>query len=73
LFKVVTDPSDLFVVSNELVKRGYKLMEATTNFVADKENEVEFPEEYQKGFRKAMEGLENITEVEEYWTNIKED
>jgi hypothetical protein len=41
--------------------------------VADKENEVEFPEEYQKGFRKAMEGLENITEVEEYWTNIKED
>lgn len=73
LFKVITAPADLFVISNELVRRGYKLKEATTNYIADVENLVDFPEEYQKGFKKAMEGLENIAEVEEYWTNIKED
>lgn len=73
LFKITTDPSDLFSISNQLSKRGYKLKDSTTAYVAETDNEVSFPEEYQKGFKKAMEGLENIADVSEYWTNIKDE
>ncbi|ODV76653.1 DUF28-domain-containing protein [Suhomyces tanzawaensis NRRL Y-17324] len=71
LYKITTEPSELFNVSNALAKT-HKLKDSKTTYITEPDNEVPFPEDYQKGFKKCIEGLESIAEVTEYWTNIQE-
>ncbi|KAK6204853.1 transcriptional regulator TACO1-like protein [Scheffersomyces amazonensis] len=73
LFRILTEPTELFTVTNALKDRGYKLKDASTKLIADADNEVPFPEEYAKGFNRAMNELDEIAEVTEFFTNIKEE
>lgn len=73
LYRMITDSSDLNSVSNSLSKKGYKLKDASTKLIAEPDNEVSFPEDYAKSFNRALSELDNIAEVSDYYTNIKEE
>ncbi|KAG7192079.1 uncharacterized protein KQ657_002439 [Scheffersomyces spartinae] len=72
IYRMITDPQDLFKVSQELSKMGYQLKDSKTSFLAELENEVEFPEDHEKGLSKAIAMLDEIPEVTNYYTNIKD-
>lgn len=72
LFRMLTEPTELFSILNEMSRLGFRLKESKTAYVASDDNKVDFPENYQKGFRKCIEVLESTHDVVEYWTNIRE-
>lgn len=71
LFRIITEPNDLNAVSNNLSKRGYKLRDSKTVFLADADNEVDFPDDQEKGMNKCLELLDDVSEVTNYYTNIR--
>ncbi|KAK6465338.1 transcriptional regulator TACO1-like protein [Scheffersomyces coipomensis] len=73
LYRIISDPTDVFSISNQLKERGYKLKDASTKYIADIDNEVPFPEEFAKGFNRALTELDLVNEVTDYFTNIKEE
>lgn len=72
LFRIVTDPSDLNTVSNSLSEKGYKLRDSKTVFIADPDTEVDYPEELEKSLSKTLELLDDISEVTNYYSNIRD-
>lgn len=72
LFRVVTDPADVFSVSNQLSERGYKLRDSTTGFLPVAENKVDFPVEHEKAYGKMMALLDEISEITNIYTNVGE-
>lgn len=72
IYRMITDPQDLYKVSQELSKMGYQLKDSKTSFIAQSENEVEFPEDHEKGLTKAIAMLDEIPEVTNYYTNMKD-
>lgn len=73
LFRVFTESSDLIEVVNNLSKMGYKLKDSSTGYLALSESEVPFPKEHEKGLNKALELLDDIPEITNYYSNIKEE
>lgn len=73
LFKISTAPGDIFEVSNKLSLKGYTLKDSVTEYVAENDTQVEFPEAHEKGFKKALELLDEISELTNYYSNIKDD
>lgn len=71
LYKMITDPSELNAVSNSLSQKGYKLKDSKTTYVADPDNEVDFPEGLEKSMAKCIELLDDTAEVTNYYTNIR--
>lgn len=71
LFRIITEPSDLNAVSNNLSEMGYKLRDSKTVFLADADSEVDYPEEFAKSMNKCLELLDDINEVTNYYTNIR--
>lgn len=71
LFRILTDPSLLNDVSNELAAKGYKLRDSKTIFQADPDSMVDFPEEQEKAHAKMEELLDEINEVTNYYSNIR--
>ncbi|CAH6723227.1 probable transcriptional regulatory protein HAH1 [[Candida] jaroonii] len=72
LFQITTDPGDINRISNELSQKGLKLKDTNVNYIAEGDNEVDFPEEYEKSFSKALEMLDELPEITDYYTNIKD-
>lgn len=72
LFRVITQPNNLHSVSNNLTEKGYKLHDSKHTFIADLANQVDFPEEHAKGMKKCIDALDEITEVTNYYTNIRD-
>jgi len=73
LFKIVTNAGDIFEISNKLSAKGYTLKDSTTGYVAENDTLVEFPEAHEKGLKKALELLDEIPELTNYYSNIKDD
>ncbi|CUM49630.1 unnamed protein product [Debaryomyces tyrocola] len=73
LFKIVTDVGDIFEISNKLSAKGYALKDSTTGYMAESDTLVEFPEAHEKGLKKALELLDEIPELTNYYSNIKDD
>lgn len=73
LFRIITETSELYGVSNKLSEKGYKLRDSKTLFIADTDNQVEFPEEHEKGLNKCLELLDDISEVTNYYSNIRDE
>lgn len=73
LFRIITEPGEVTQISNKLSSSGYKLKDSKTAFMADKDNEVEFPDGQENTLKKAIEMLEDIPEVTNYYSNIKEE
>lgn len=71
LFRLITEPNDVHGIANELAKLNYKLKDVKTGFIAELDNEVEFPEDSLKGFNRCMEELDTIPELVDYYSNIK--
>ncbi|KAM9903162.1 hypothetical protein OXX79_003528 [Metschnikowia pulcherrima] len=71
LYKIITDPGELNAVSNSLSQKGYKLKDSKTTFIADADNEVDFPEGLEKSMAKCLELLDDTAEVTNYYTNIR--
>ncbi|EGV60129.1 hypothetical protein CANTEDRAFT_111879 [Yamadazyma tenuis ATCC 10573] len=71
LFQVITDPSQVGDISNQLSQKGYQLKDTNVEYVSGEENEVEFPAD-EKAFNKALEMLDEIPEITEYYTNIRD-
>lgn len=72
LFQITTEPGEINRISNELSQKGLKLKDTNVNYIAGGDNEVDFPEEYEKSFSKALEMLDEIPEITDYYTNIKD-
>ncbi|CUM66493.1 uncharacterized protein PRCAT00004159001 [Priceomyces carsonii] len=72
LFRMITDVAEVNKVSNNLNAKGYKLRESITLFIADPENEVAFPDGQEKGLKKCLEMLDEIPEVSNYYSNLKD-
>lgn len=70
LFRIITDPADLNSVSNNLSQLGYMLKDSKVMYLPD--TEVEFPEDHEKGMNKCLDLLDDISEVTNYYTNIKD-
>lgn len=73
LFQIITEPAELHGVSNKLSEKGYKLRDSKTVFLADSDNQVDFPEEHEKGLKKCLELLDEVSEVTNYYSNIREE
>lgn len=73
LFKVVTNAGDIFEISNKLSSKGYTLKDSNTGYVAENDTLVAFPEAHEKGLKKALEILDEIPELTNYYSNIKDD
>lgn len=73
LYRVFAEPGETGPLSNKLAERGYKLKDVITGYIPDPESTVDFPEEHAKGFQKAINLLDEIQEVTNYYTNIKEE
>lgn len=72
LFRIITDPSELNAVSNNLSAEGYKLRDSKTVFIADTDTQVDYPEDQEKALSKCMELLDEVSEVTNYYSNIRE-
>lgn len=72
LFRIVADPSDVNSVSNALSERGYKLRDSKTVYIANADTEVDYPEELEKSLSKTIELLDDISEVTNYYSNIRD-
>lgn len=72
LFRIITEPADLNLVSNALSELGYKLKDSKSVFVADADNEVDYPEEHEKALGKCLELLDEVDEVTNYYSNIRD-
>jgi YebC/PmpR family DNA-binding regulatory protein len=72
LYRLITEPNDVHGIANELSKLGFRLKDVKTSFIPDPINEVEFPEDSSKGFKKCLEELDSIPEIVEYYSNIKD-
>lgn len=73
LFRVLTEHNDLHTVTNNLTQRGYKLKDSKHIYLADADNQVDFPEEYTKGMKKCIELLDETNDVTNYYSNIRDD
>lgn len=73
LFKIVTAVGDIFEISNKLSAKGYVLKDSTTGYMAESDTHVEFPEAHEKGLKKALELLDEIPELTNYYSNFKDD
>lgn len=73
LFRILTDPNDLHAVSNNLSEKGYKLKDSKLTYIADADSEVDFPELLTKGMKKCVELLDEINDVTNYYSNIRDD
>lgn len=72
LFRIITDPSELNAVSNKLSEKGYKLRDSKTVFIADPDTEVDYPEDLEKSLSKCLDLLDEISEVTNYYSNIRD-
>lgn len=70
-YRIVCDPLEIHRIGNELSAKGYKLHESAVRYLANKDGEVLFPEEYSKGFYRAIDNLDQTPEVLDYYTNIE--
>ncbi|KAG5417224.1 hypothetical protein I9W82_004857 [Candida metapsilosis] len=70
-YRIICDPLEIHRLSNELSAKGYKLHESAVRYIANKDGEVQFPEEYAKGFNRALDNLDQTPEVLDYYTNIE--
>ena len=71
LFRVITDAQDVFAVSNLLSEKGYKLRDSKTGFLPVGDNVVEVPSDHEKLYGKAMELLDEVSEITNIYTNVK--
>lgn len=71
-FRVLTGPNDLHAVSNSLAEKGYKLVDSKHVYLADPESQVDIPEEYAKDMRKCIDLLYEISDVTNYYSNIRD-
>lgn len=72
LFRILTEPSALNEVSNALAAKGYKLRDSKTIYQAETDNQVDFPEGLEKSYGKMTEHLDEISEVTNYFSNIRQ-
>lgn len=70
-YRIVCDPLEIHRIGNELSAKGYKLHESAVRYLANKDGEVLFPDEYSKGFYRAIDNLDQTPEVLDYYTNIE--
>lgn len=73
LFQLITEPGEVGKIANELSQKGYKLKDTNVNYVAGEDSLVDFPEESEKSFNKAIEMLDDVPEITDYYTNIRDD
>lgn len=71
-FRIITDPLDLHTIANKVSELGYKLQDSRVSYLAQPDSLVEFPEDLEKQFGKAMDELDNIPEIVDYYSNLKE-
>ena len=71
LFRVITDAQDVFAVSNLLSEKGYKLRDSKTQFLPVGDNVVEVPSDHEKLYGKAMDLLDEVSEITNIYTNVK--
>lgn len=71
LFRMITETSELNSVSNNLSAKGYTLRDSKSIFLADADNEVDFPEEQEKSWNKCIDLLDEVAEITNYYTNIR--
>lgn len=72
LFRIVTEAAELHVVSNNLSEKGYKLRDSKHSYIADADNQVDFPELLTKGMKKCIQELDEINDVTNYYSNIRD-
>lgn len=73
LYQLTTEPNDINRVSNELSALGYQLKDINIHYTSSVDNQVEFPKLQEKAFNKCLDMLDDISEITEYYTNIKQD
>ncbi|KAI5951914.1 hypothetical protein KGF54_004989 [Candida jiufengensis] len=72
-YRVICDPLEIHKISNEISSKGYKLHESSVRYLADKDGQVQFPEEFSKGYFRAIDNLDQTPEVVDYFTNIEDE
>lgn len=73
LFELTTEPGQVGKIANEMSQKGYKLKDTYVDYVAGEDSLVDYPEEAEKSFNKAIEMLDDVPEITDYYTNIRDD
>ncbi|KAI3403619.2 hypothetical protein KGF56_003546 [Candida oxycetoniae] len=71
VYRLICEPGDIYSICNQLTSKGYKLHDSTVRYLAEKDVQVQFPEEHSKGFLRAIDNLDQTPEVTDYFTNIE--
>ena len=72
-YRLLCDPTSINQVSNDLSAKGYKLHESTVRFLANSDSQVPFLKNCRKGYLRALDNLDQINDVTDYYTNIEEE
>jgi YebC/PmpR family DNA-binding regulatory protein len=71
VYRVVADPLAMLAVANGLAAAGCRLLDVAQGWEADEAATVAFPEGHEKAFQKAVDLLDEVQEVTNYYTNIE--
>lgn len=70
-YRLLCEANDINQVANDLTSKGYKLHESAVRYLANVDSQVPFPEELSKGYLRAIDNLDQLADVTDYYTNIE--
>ncbi|EMG50840.1 hypothetical protein G210_0448, partial [Candida maltosa Xu316] len=70
-YRLICDHTTINQISNDLSAQGYKLHETGIRYLSNADSEVEFPEANSKGYLRAIDNLDQLADVTDYYTNIQ--
>ncbi|RCK66779.1 hypothetical protein Cantr_03052 [Candida viswanathii] len=70
-YRLLCEAGDINLVANALTAKGFKLHEAAVRYLATADTQVPFPEDSSKGYLRAIDNLDQIADVTDYYTNIQ--
>ncbi|RLV96046.1 putative transcriptional regulatory protein [Spathaspora sp. JA1] len=72
VYRLLCDQSDVNNIVKELGSRGYSIQNSSVRYIANSDSRVPYPEE-SKGFIKAIDALDEVRDVVDYYTNIEDE
>lgn len=70
-YRLLCEANDINQVANDLTSKGYKLHESAVRYIANTDSQVAYPEELSKGYLRAIDNLDQLADVTDYYTNIE--
>ncbi|EGW33391.1 uncharacterized protein SPAPADRAFT_136980 [Spathaspora passalidarum NRRL Y-27907] len=72
VYRLLCDQTEINNIVKELGSRGYQIQNSSIRYIANSDSRVPYPEN-NKGFDKAIDALDDVRDVVDYYTNIEDE